>query len=278
MLMAVGALLAWPAQAAEDGPPPVLPYRPSVSSPAALPAPGQLEMEVGGLRSRDADTRRASLPMLLKLAFNEEWGVLLGGEAWISARAPDSGRQRGVGDLTATLKRALRLDEASVLGLELSAKAPTARDGLGSGKSDYGLNGIYSRDFGSLHLDANLNLQRLAGWTRARGGCRKACRPPFPCRWPNAGGRRRNCRARSAMAPAPRPSCCWPPPIPACAPGLRFRRGQGTQCAQPGLVHVCRGGLPAGKFPLRKLCALANIRTESAFVTMSQGCTDENAP
>ncbi|AKU24778.1 hypothetical protein ACZ75_08490 [Massilia sp. NR 4-1] len=177
--MAVGALLAWPAQAAEDGPPPVLPYRPSVSSPAALPAPGQLEMEVGGLRARDADTRRASLPMLLKLAFNEEWGVLLGGEAWISARTPDSGRQRGVGDLTATLKRALRLDEASVLGLELSAKAPTARDGLGSGKSDYGLNGIYSRDFGSLHLDANLNLQRLGRVDEGEGRLQKGLSASF---------------------------------------------------------------------------------------------------
>ncbi|WP_256077314.1 transporter [Massilia sp. YIM B04103] len=187
LLMTVGAALAWPAQAAEDGPPPVLPYRPSVSSPASLPAPGQLEMEVGGLRSRDEGTRRASLPMLLKLAFNEEWGVLLGGEAWISARAPDSGRQRGVGDLTATLKRALRLDEASVLGLELSAKAPTARDGLGSGKSDYGLNGIYSRDFGSLHMDANLNLLRLGrvdeGEGRLQKGLSAAFSLPVAERW-----------------------------------------------------------------------------------------------
>ena len=61
------------AQAADDA---VTPYRPSVSSPAQLPVPGQLELELGGLQTRLDDDRRASLPYTFKLAFNEAWGVV----------------------------------------------------------------------------------------------------------------------------------------------------------------------------------------------------------
>lgn len=37
---------------------PVLPYRPSVASPAQLPVPGQLEFEAGGLLSKTDGTPR----------------------------------------------------------------------------------------------------------------------------------------------------------------------------------------------------------------------------
>ncbi|MES2260066.1 MAG: transporter [Pseudomonadota bacterium] len=152
------ALAALPCHA--DDAPPVTPYRPSVSSPAQLPAPGQLEMEVGGLAAQADGARRGSLPYLLKLAFNEQWGVLLGGEAWVSA--PDAGtRLHGVGDTVLTVKRAWALEQGSALGVELGAKLPTAKDGIGSGKADYSVNGIYSHDFGSVHMDANLNLTRF---------------------------------------------------------------------------------------------------------------------
>ena len=57
---------------AQDGPP-ITPYRPSVSSPAQLPAPGQLEFELGGLSTKTDDDRRASLPYTFKLGFNEQW-------------------------------------------------------------------------------------------------------------------------------------------------------------------------------------------------------------
>lgn len=166
---AAGLVLAAPAMAqagssggAEDAPP-VLPYRPSVSSPAQLPAPGQLELELGGLASRDGGARRASLPYTLKLAFSETWGVLLGGEARVSDREQGAPRLRGAGDTVLVLKRAWALGEGSALGLELGAKAPTARDGIGSGRADYSVNGIASRDFGSVHMDANLNLTRIGG-------------------------------------------------------------------------------------------------------------------
>jgi hypothetical protein len=147
------------ATAAEDDG--VSPYRPSVSSPAQLPKPGQLEFELGGLSARTGEARRNSLPYQFKLAFNKEWGVLLGGDAYVWARDDTGGRERGVGDTNLVLKRAFEVDEATAFGLELGVKLPTAKDTIGSGKSDYVLNGIFSRDFGKLHMDTNLNFTRL---------------------------------------------------------------------------------------------------------------------
>src|SRR5262249_55246135 len=64
---------------AEDAPA-VTPYRPSVSTPAALSAPGWLEVEAGLQADRDraADARRTSLPYTLKLAMTPDWGIRIG--------------------------------------------------------------------------------------------------------------------------------------------------------------------------------------------------------
>jgi len=138
----------------------ITPYRPSVSSPAQLPVPGQLEVELGGLHARSDDTRRSSLPYAFKLAFNKEWGVVIGGEAHVWAR-DDAGKAQGLGDTTLVLKRAWIVDDASAFGAELGTKLPTANDSIGSGRADYTLNTIYSRDIGPVHMDANLNATRL---------------------------------------------------------------------------------------------------------------------
>ena len=142
---------------------PVTPYRPSVSSPAQLPVPGQLEFELGGLHSRTDRLQRDSLPYQFKLAFTPQWGLLLGGEAAVSAR--DSGatdpRARGFGDTMLVLKRAFLIDDTTAFGLELGAKLPTARSPLGSGRADYDVNAVFSRDIGSVHMDANLNATRI---------------------------------------------------------------------------------------------------------------------
>jgi hypothetical protein len=138
----------------------VTPYRPSVSSPAQLPLAGQLELEYGGLSSKTDDTRRNSLPYLLKLAFNKDWGILLGGDAYVSQKDASGIRARGLGDTTLVLKRAFLMDDTTAFGLELGAKIPTAKDSLGSGKADYSLNSIFSKDIGKVHMDANLNFTR----------------------------------------------------------------------------------------------------------------------
>ncbi|MES2160906.1 MAG: transporter [Pseudomonadota bacterium] len=190
---------------AEDGPP-ITPYRPSVSSPAQLPAAGQLELELGGLSSKSDDGRRNSLPYALKLGFNEQWGIVLGGEAYVSAPDGSGGHARGIGDTLFVLKRAFVLDEGSALGLELGAKAPTARDSIGSGRADYSLNGIYSRDMGSVHMDANLNATRLgaydAGSGRVQTGLSASFSSPVNEQWGVTGewsGTRRSGAASTAQ-------------------------------------------------------------------------------
>ena len=139
----------------------VTPYRPSVSSPAQLPAVGQLEYEAGFLSARQDGGRRDSMPVLFKLAFSEQWGVLAGGDAYVSARDAEGVRSRGLGDTTVTLKRAFIIDDATAFGLEFTTKIPTAKDSIGSGKADYTLNTIFSKDFGKVHMDANAEVTRL---------------------------------------------------------------------------------------------------------------------
>ena len=153
-------LLLAPLAQAQEGDP-VLPYRPSVASPAQLPVPGQLEFELGGLSAKTGEARRASLPYTFKLAFTPEWGLLLGGEGYVRARDESGVRETGAGDTTLVLKRAFVLDGATALGLELGWKLPTAKDSIGSGKRDVSLNGIVSRDLGAVHMDANVNATRL---------------------------------------------------------------------------------------------------------------------
>jgi hypothetical protein len=184
LMLAMG-LAALPCHAEDE--PAVTPYRPTVSNPAQLPAPGQLELELGGLSSKTGEARRASLPYTFKLAFNEEWGVLLGGEALVSAHDEGAPRVRGVGDTSLVLKRAWTLAPGSALGLELGAKAPTAKDGIGSGKADYSMNGIYSRDMGSVHFDGNLTFTRIgaidAGQGRTQTGWAAAFSTPLSEQW-----------------------------------------------------------------------------------------------
>lgn len=149
--------------------PGVTPYRPSVSTPAQLPAPGQLEFEAGFLRARADDGRRDTLPVLFKLAFSAQWGVLVGGDAYVSARDEAGNRARGLGDTIVELKRAFLVDSETAFGVEIGAKLPTAKDSIGSGKADYMVNTIFSKDFGKVHMDANANLTRLGAWDAGTG-------------------------------------------------------------------------------------------------------------
>ena len=152
---------------------PVTPGRPSVSSAAQLPATGQLELELGGLRQVSTGSARNSLPYQLKLALSSEWGLAIGGEAYIASSDADTSNA-GAGDTSLLLKRVWSVSDVSSAGLEFSIKSPTAGSTLGSGKTDYTLNAIYSRDFGAIHMDANLNATSLgleeAGLARTATG------------------------------------------------------------------------------------------------------------
>lgn len=150
------------AQATPDEPPSVTPYRPSVSTPAALSAPGWIEVEAGLLHARGQGTaRRDSLPYTVKLAFAADWGVRIGGDAWVRQTDDAGQRLSGGGDSSIVLKRRFEIDAASAFGLEAGATLPTGRGGIGTGKSDYSFNGIYSADLGEYHTDLNLVSTRV---------------------------------------------------------------------------------------------------------------------
>ncbi|GAB3401251.1 transporter [Massilia agilis] len=186
----LAALAACSATACAQEAAPVTPYRPSVSTPAQLPAPGQLEFEFGALAARGRQPARDSLPYTFKLAFDKDWGVLLGGEALVHTR--DGGAAAtGIGDTSLVLKRAFIVNDASAFGLELGVKVPTASSAIGSGKADWTINTIYSRDFGDLHMDANLNATRLgapdAGAARMQTGASASFSVPLDERWSATG-------------------------------------------------------------------------------------------
>lgn len=172
---------------AQSEQPAVTPYRPSVSSPAQLPFPGQLEFETGFMRSQDDGVRRQSLPYQWKLALNSDWGILLGGEAQIWSHSDAQTIVRGGGDTSVVLKRALVLSEEEAFGWELGTKFATAKKSLGSGKQDVSLNTIYSRDLGKVHVDVNANLTHLgaanAGDAHLQKGLSTSFSMPISGRW-----------------------------------------------------------------------------------------------
>jgi hypothetical protein len=164
--LALAALAALPARGADDGPSAV-PYRPSVSTPAALSAPGWLEVEAGLLHEHEgAADRRDSVPVTLKLAFTPDWGVRVGTDAWARQREAGGVRASGIGDTSIVLKRRFAVDDASAFGLEAATTLPTSRHGVGtgSGKPDWGVNAIYSADFGAWHTDINAVATRLGAF------------------------------------------------------------------------------------------------------------------
>lgn len=161
------------AQSAPEEQPSVTPYRPSVSTPAALSAPGWLEFETGVQHARGRDSeRRDSVPYTLKLAFTPEWGVRIGGDAWVRQADETAQHLRGGGDSSIVLKRSFAINDISAFGLETGATLPVGRRGISSRKSDYSLNAIYSADLGDYHTDLNLVPTRIgavdAGVSRAQ--------------------------------------------------------------------------------------------------------------
>ena len=155
-------LLAPALAAAADDEPAAVPYRPSVSTPAALSTPGWIEVEAGLLHEHDGSpASRDSVPATVKLAFSPDWGLRVGADAWVRQRDPGGQRTSGVGDTAFVLKRRFAVDDASAFGLEAAVVTPTARRGLGNGQAAYGVNGIYSADIGRWHTDINVLATRF---------------------------------------------------------------------------------------------------------------------
>ncbi len=135
------------------------PYRPTVANPAELSAPGWLELEAGWIHGHGDGVSRQGVPYLAKLAFDEDWGFMLGGELWARDRVADLS---GPGDTSVTVKHRMATGSEKLnFGVEAGINLPTARKGLGSGKADWLVTGIASLDFAEdWRLDTNLGVLR----------------------------------------------------------------------------------------------------------------------
>jgi hypothetical protein len=150
--------------AGADESPSAVPYRPSVSTPAALSAPGWLEVEGGYLHEHaESGALRQSVPLTLKLAFTPDWGIRVASDAWVRLRDESGEHATGSGDTAIVVKRRFAVDDDSAFGLEGGVTLPTSRHGLGigNGKPDWVLNAIYSADFGAWHTDLNAAATRF---------------------------------------------------------------------------------------------------------------------
>ena len=173
---------------AQDDGPAVVPYRPTVATPADLPAPGWPELEAGVAWAKGGETPRSdSSPVTFKLAFNESWAILIGTDVYDWQRALDGSTAHSGGDTTVEGKYRLPVNDHLALGLEFGASLPTARPPIGSGGTDWGVNAIASFDYPGVHVDVNAIGTYLGsvdeGQGRWQGGWAVAASHPLDDRW-----------------------------------------------------------------------------------------------
>ncbi|TAN51234.1 MAG: transporter [Methylococcaceae bacterium] len=184
LLLASLASPAWP-----DDEPEATPYRPTVSNPAQLSTPGYFEMELGWERIQGGsdNRRKTGLPALLKYAFTEDIGIMVGSTLHNDQTGYDGYRVTGAGDTSLVLKQKWDMSETTALGLELSAMVPSAKPGIGDGKTNYTANGIYSMDIAGNAIDINVGLTSLGaispGESRYLWAWQAAIDHPLTERW-----------------------------------------------------------------------------------------------
>ena len=155
---------------AQDDGPAVVPYRPSVATPADLPAPGWPELEAGVQWAKGGDTARSfSAPVTFKLAWSERWGVVIGTDAYDWQRNDDGSTAHSIGDTSVNLKFKLPINDTLALGLQGGPTLPTASSAVGSGKTDWGINAIASLDYPAIHVDLNAAAVRLGSVDEGQG-------------------------------------------------------------------------------------------------------------
>jgi hypothetical protein len=138
----------------------VTPYRPTVSNPAELSALRHLEVEFGVQSNQPGmAVERDSLPFTLKYPFADQWGLLVGGEAWIKSRNPDE-TIYGFGNTSVLLKHYYPISETLAVGFEAGTVLPSARKSLGQGRTDYLANLIVSQDISDVRIDVNAGVTR----------------------------------------------------------------------------------------------------------------------
>ena len=170
LIATIIAMLIWQDVLADDEEPRVTPYRPTISNPADLSVPGYLELELGAQRDLSEDHSRAtSLPYLLKYAFADNVGILLGGNAYVEQSDSGAGSLHGLGDTSILLKLRKEMSATTAFGLELGPLLPTSTHNLGTSKTGFISNAILSTTWNDWHFDFNTGINRIA----EAGGARK---------------------------------------------------------------------------------------------------------
>jgi hypothetical protein len=147
---------------AQEESPAVVSYRPSVATPADLPAPGWPQLEAAWNGAKGGDLARSqSVPIAFRLAWSETWGVVVGTDAYDWQRDFDGNTAHSGGDTTLQLKYRLPVNDSLSLGAQFGAGLPTARPPIGTGKTDWGGVAIASFDSELAHVDVNLIGTRL---------------------------------------------------------------------------------------------------------------------
>jgi hypothetical protein len=155
---------------AQDDGPAVVPYRPSVATPADLPAAGWAELEAGVSWAKGGDAARSlSSPVTFKLAWNESWAILIGTGVYEWQRAYDGSTAHSGGDTTLTLKYKFPVNENLALGAQFGVALPTARPPIGTGATDSGINTIASFDYPGVHVDINVAGVRVGAVDTGQG-------------------------------------------------------------------------------------------------------------
>lgn len=99
----------------------------------------------------------------------------------------DGSTLSGLGDAAVIIKRRFALDENTAFGLEGGVNLPAAKKGLGNGKTDYLITGIYSANLGVFHADLNLSATRLGqvgdGESSLQTAWAASISRPFGDRW-----------------------------------------------------------------------------------------------
>ncbi len=162
------------------------------TSAAQLTLPGQLVIDTANRSIPNGlDMGRNSQPYELSLAFNDQWGLVVLGETSTFAQDRTGLRASGFSNTGLVLKRAFALDGSSAFGLEVSSGSAGLKDSLNTPKAAWGVKSIYSTQLGRLHVDANVNLSRLAlqppelpaGPARFQTGMSAAFSVPISSRW-----------------------------------------------------------------------------------------------
>jgi outer membrane putative beta-barrel porin/alpha-amylase len=157
------AVLVWalPAVLLAEEPIQVNPNRPTFASPALTTQIGVAELELGvqyTLPREGGDV--AFTPFLLKLGLSKRFELRVGGGGLLRDAPSGALSATGFGDVTVGGQwtylqgKIFGIDQA----LQLTVKIPTASstEGLGTGRADETVAGLFSRDIGPYHADANI--------------------------------------------------------------------------------------------------------------------------